>query len=640
MANPLNISLDELKHAQRVAQGGDLSGAARICRSVLAREPGNFLALLMLGGIESDCKNFAEAERLLEGAIKINPRSPEALGRYGNVLLERGRREDAVRALTEALRLLPGNPATYVYRGFAYAQSGDHVRALADFNDAVRLAPDWEFALHNRACALIALNRHREARPDVEKLLRIAPSNAAVLSNYGQILRREGKHEQALTAIEHALEIKPGDAALEVTRADIVAALLRFDEALRLYRSLAEQHPDNPGILFGCAQMLMEQGQLQEALQWTEKALAAEPGHAPAWVLRANLLLHLERFDESFAAYDKAVALGGDYPEASYHRGSMLLLHGRFTEGWRDLECRWEVSDCGLSSPALKTPVWRGEPLHRRSIMVYSEQGLGDAIQFTRFLYRLREMGARLTFLCRPLLMRLFRTFAADGIDVVSSCDRNSRFDFQCALMSLPERFGTTLDTLPNSVPYIFPEAELVEKWRERLGNQGFKIGICWQGNPAGAIDRGRSIPLSQFEALGQIPGVRLISLQRTHGLEQLDRLPPEMRVETQGSFDEGNAAFIDTAALMHCVDLIVTPDTSVAHLAGALGRPVWVAIKHTPDWRWMLGRSDSPWYPTMRLFRQTVRGDWNSVFAEIAATVEKLRAQEPAAGDRPQAGM
>jgi tetratricopeptide (TPR) repeat protein len=629
MADPLNLSLDDLRRAQRAAQSGDLSGAAQICRSILVREPANFLAILMLGGIESDRKNFAEAETLLERAVAINPRSPEALGSYGNVLIERGRRADAVRALTQALRLQPTNPATYVYRGFAYAQAGEHAKALADFDAAVQLAPNWEFALHNRACALIALDRHREARTDVEKLLRIAPSNAAVLSNYGQILTREGKHQDALVAIERALEINPGDLPLETTRADLVAALSRFDEALRLYRKLAERAPDSPGILIGCAQMLMEQGELEEALEWTEKALAAGPDHVRARVLMANLLLHLERFEESFAAYDKAVSLDGNYPEASYHRGSMLLLHGRFTEGWKDFERRWEVADCGLSRPSLKAAVWRGESLQGRSIVVYSEQGLGDAIQFARFLPQMP--GARVTFLCHPMLVRLFNNLTVKGIEIVASCDRNSRFDFQCALMSLPERLGITLDTLPNSVPYIFPEAELVEKWRERLGPGGFKVGVCWQGNPSGAIDRGRSVPLGQFQALARIPGVRLISLQRTHGLNQLDTLPAGMRVETLASLDVGPSAFIDTAAVMHCVDLIVTSDTSVAHLAGALGRPVWVALRHTPDWRWMLKRCDSPWYPTMRLFRQPVCGDWAGAFAEMAAALEKLRTETTA---------
>jgi tetratricopeptide (TPR) repeat protein len=580
----------------------------------------------MLGGIESDRKNFAAAEGLLAKAIKLNPRSPEALGCYGNVLIELGRHEEGIRALSDAIRLQPQNPTTYVYRGFGHAQKGDHDSALADFDIAVRLAPNWEFALHNRATALIALNRHREARADVEKLLRLAPSNPAVLTNYGLVLTREGKHEEALTAIDRALALQPGDIGLQTTRADLLAAVSRFDEALRMYEMLAQQRPDDPHIQLGRANMRMEQEQLQAALDCADAAIAANPDFGPALVLRANLLLHMERYTECLSAYDKAVAAAPDYPEAFYHRGSAHLLHGRLIEGWADFEHRWEVADCGFSRPKLKAPVWRGEPLNGRSIIVYSEQGIGDTIQFARFLPTLRDMAARVIFLCHPMLIRLFRPLQETGIELTALCDGDSPVDFQCALMSLPQRFGTALETLPSNVPYVFAEPDLVEAWRQRLGTDGFKLGVCWQGNPAGAIDKGRSIPLREFRPLANLAGVRLISLQRTHGLDQLANLPEVMRVETLGAFDVGKDAFVDTAAIMESLDLIVTSDTSVAHLAGALGRPVWLATKHTPDWRWMLKRSDTPWYPTMRLFRQPVRGDWASVFAEMAQALKQMR--------------
>jgi tetratricopeptide (TPR) repeat protein len=659
-------SIDALRRAQNMAQNGDLAGAAKICRQLLARDASNHYALVMLGGIESDRKNFAEAEIHLERAVRANPRSPEALGSYGNVLIERGRREHGIRVLSEALRLQPQNPATYVYRGYAHAQGGDHAKALADFDAAVRLSPNWEFALHNRASALIALNRHKEARGDVEKLVRLAPSNVPVLTNYSLVLSRDGKYREALSAVERALaldprnpnlmntraialnalnrpsealrvietalEIRPGEVSFEITRANILAALARIDDAVRLYQLLAENEPDNVEVHIGCANLLMDQDRLSEALQWVEGAIAAKPDCAPAWTLRANLLLHLERYEESFTAYDKAVAVGADYPEASHHRGSILLLHGRFPEGWRDFERRFDAADCNFDLPALNAPVWRGELLKDRSIVVFSEQGLGDAIQFVRFLPQLADTGARVTFLCHPALIRLFRKLAAGGIELIASCRSDRRFDYQCALMSLPERFGTTIASLPDQVPYLFAEPELVQKWRMHIGDGPFRIGICWQGNPAGQIDKGRSIPLVHFESIGSIPGVRLISLQRSHGLEQLTQLPARIQVETLGLFDTGSDAFIDTAAIMHNLDLVVSSDTSVAHLAGALGRPIWVALKRTPDWRWMLKRSDSPWYPSMRLFRQKRRGDWVGVFAEIADALQKLRSGNIAA--------
>ena len=226
--------------------------------------------------------------------------------------------------------------------------------------------------------------------------------------------------------------------------------------------------------------------------------------------------------------------------------------------------------------------------------------------------------------------MRLFAPLAG-AAEITAYAPADAKFDFQCALMSLPERLGIALDDLPGPMPYLFAENPLAEMWRDRIGSQGFKVGIGWQGNPAGLIDKGRSIPLAKFRPLSDVPGVRLISLQKIHGLDQLANAPAGMRIETLGTFDVGPDAFIDTAAIMQNLDLVITSDTSVPHLAGALGRPCWVALKQLPDWRFMIGRSDSPWYPSMRLFRQTSRGDWDGVFAAIADALRNA-AQERAA--------
>ena len=223
--------------------------------------------------------------------------------------------------------------------------------------------------------------------------------------------------------------------------------------------------------------------------------------------------------------------------------------------------------------------------------------------------------------------MHRILSVSAPSVRLVAAPPTGEAFDFQCALMSLPGTFGTSCENLPSSVPYLFAEEGMVARWRERLGDHGLKIGICWQGNPDGKADIGRSFPLRCFQPLAAISGVRLISLQKAHGLDQLENLPSGMEVETLGEeFDGGPDTFIDTAAVMSCLHLIITSDTSVAHLAGALGRPVWVALKHVPDWRWMLGRSDSPWYSTMRLYRQAIRDDWDSVFDQVTADVVLLQ--------------
>ncbi len=613
-----------IERAQLLARAGDLKGAAELCRGVVAREPKHFYALFMLGTLESQFGEFGQAEKHLARAVKLEPRSAEALTLYGNVLIEKKQQAEAISVLSRALAIQPQNSHALLYRGLAYAETGKHDEAIQDFDRVLRLDPRSVFALHNRATSLIALKRHKEARPNVEALLRIAPAYVPALANQARLLLEDGKHEEALAVLHRALAGDANNPDLINARGTALMKLGRHEEALAAFRRVTTLKADAPDAHLNAGNMLMELGRLDDALAETEKSIAVQTDYAPALLMRANALQHLGRTAEAFAAYDKTIAVKPDYADAYYHRGSALLLHGRFAEGWRDFEWRWKVTDCGFDRPLLRAAEWRGENLAGKSVIVYSEQGLGDAIQFARFLPRLTERGARLTFLCHPGLVHLFRTLAGE-MEVIALSQPDRRFDFQCALMSLPQRFGIGLEDLPGQVPYIFADAGRIESWRARLGESGFKIGIGWQGNPKGLIDKGRSIPLAKFAPLAGVPGVRLISLQKTHGLEQLARLPGGMTVETLGVFDEGPDAFVDTAAIMRSLDLVITSDTATAHLAGALGVPVWVALKQMPDWRWMLGRSDSPWYPTMRVFRQARREDWDSVFADIAEALRLL---------------
>ncbi|HEV2664392.1 MAG TPA: tetratricopeptide repeat protein, partial [Blastocatellia bacterium] len=273
--------------------------------------------------------------------------------------------------------------------------------------------------------------------------------------------------------------------------------------------------------------------------------------------------------------------------------------------------------------PKIDAREWQGEDIAGQSIAVYGEQGLGDIIQFSRYLPLLVQRGADVSFFTDVRMHRLLKSLHG-RIELHGIRGTSKAVNTCCALLSLPYRFGTALSTIPAEVPYLRAEKERVARWKARLGDQGFAIGIAWQGNPRG--DVGRSVALSEFLPLARVPGVRLISLQKHYGLEQLAKLPAGMEVEQLGSdFDDGPDAFIDTAAVMESLDLIITSDTSVAHLAGALGRPTWVTLRKIPEWRWLLYRSDSPWYPTMRLFRQETDGDWASVFSTIADELRRL---------------
>ena len=613
--------VDVMQQAHALAQAGDFSGAARLCRDVLNRSPTHFYALFMLGTIEGQAGRHAEAESLLKRAIALQPRSAEALASYGDVLLELKRPAEALEALNRSLKLEPRNVNALIYRGLALAETGEQKAALKDFDRALLIQPQSVFALHNRANVLIQLERYQDARRSIDAVLRLAPSHSPALANHAVVLIREKKYGEALSAIDRALTAQPNDPHLLSLKGDALRELSRLDQALAAYEKALALKPDQPEVLLSCANVLMDRGRLEDALASCEQAIKLKPDYVAAILLKANILLNLRRSDAAFAAYDEAVNTDPAYAEAHYHRGSAHLLHGKLEAGWRDFEHRWKVKDRASDKPVLTGAEWHGEALDGRSIIIYSEQGLGDTIQFARFLKPVIARGGKLTFLCHPNLTRLFRSLAGE-FEITGAVEAGRRFDFQCALMSIPHRLG--LETIPAELPYLKAEQMLIEKWREQIGSRGSKVGISWQGNPIGQIDRGRSVPLIKFAPLAAIPGVRLIGLQRHHGLDQLDDLPTGMKVEKLDAFDEGDDAFIDTAAIMQCLDLIIVSDSAAAHLAGALARPVWVALKEIPDWRWMLARADSPWYPTMRLFRQPASGNWDAVFAHMADALSR----------------
>jgi hypothetical protein len=310
--------------------------------------------------------------------------------------------------------------------------------------------------------------------------------------------------------------------------------------------------------------------------------------------------------------------------EAHFGLAAALLLQGRFAEGWPEYE--WRLKGKDQPKRDLRSPAWDGSDLNGRSILLLTEQGMGDTLQFIRYAKIVKERGGVVTLGCPEPLIRLLSS--CPYLDRVASELSQEGFDCHAQLMSLPRLLGTTLETIPAEVPYLSADPSLIESWRQRLAAYpGLKIGINWQGNPKYAGDRQRSIPLAHYEPLARVSGVTLISLQMGFGTEQIAQVADRFQVVTLGDdVDHTAGAFMDTAAVMKCLDLIITSDTSTPHLAGALGVPVWMATPFSPDWRWFLSREDSPWYPTMRLFRQPSRGDWDSVFVRMAEDLARLR--------------
>src|SRR5271170_3519077 len=471
--------------------------------------------------------------------------------------------------------------------------------------------------------------RRDEAIKLIDEALRRKPDFAAALCMGGYMLGECGKPEPALRFYRRAIEL---DASLTVAHLNAGKLLFgerRFAEALSSFEAATALSPDDPDAWSSLAGALRELGRLEESLEAARHALFLRHDFSEAAMCGQALALRsLGRFSEALRAFEAAEALGSR--EAQAGKGCLMLTLGDFEHGLQGYEARWLKGKSLGEALGARFETWRGPGRPGERVLVLNDHGLGDTIQFFRYLPLMTAAGVDATFVCPPRLRRLLSS--KTSMRFVDAPPAGDEFDAQIAISSLPHAFGTRLDTVPAPVPYLAAESALSEMWFRRIGSVGFKIGVVWQGNPAPEADRARSMPLAALAPLAEVAGVRLISLQRGAGEEQLSLLPPSMRVETLGEeFDAGPDAFVDTAAAMTCLDLVVTCDTSIAHLAGALAAPVWVALKSDAEWRWLTGRADSPWYPTMRLFRQSRRGVWRDVFDAMALEVAALAARRAA---------
>ena len=511
----------------------------------------------------------------------------------------------------------------------AQSELGRNNAALDNYNRAIALKSDDAQALYNRGNTLQKLGRFEQALESYQRALAVGPDFAEAFNNRGVALQKLGRSEEALESYEQALAVTPEYAEALNNRGNTLQELGRFQEALESYKQALAVRLEYAEALDNRGNCFRALGRFDEAMECHEQALAVSPDFAEAFYNRGNTLRDLRRFDEAMESFQRALALKPDFAKGQVNRAYLLLLTGRFSEGyqvheWRRKEDSWTVRY--LSGPEWK----KGEPCPER-LLIYAEQGLGDTIQFSRFACSVAASGKEVCLEVQSPLGGLLG--GLEGVSVVRYGETLPQYDAHLPLMSLPHVLGVTPEALPRNFPYLFAEPPRVEAWAKRLPTGQFRVGIVWQGNPDGYVDKGRSIPLRCFAPLCRIPGLRLISLQKNRGIEQLADLPPRMRVETLGAeFDAGPDAFLDTAAVMMNLDLVISSDTAAAHLAGALGCPVWIVLRHVPDWRWMIDREDTPWYPTARLFRQTRHGDWDEVFQRIAG--EFARAVTAKRGD------
>jgi tetratricopeptide (TPR) repeat protein len=620
-----------LQDALDMHRRGAIADAAARYSQILKLEPKNVDALCLLGLACGELKRFAEAVDLLRKAVKLAPKHAPAHNFLGAALKEIGRTDEALASFNRAISHRADFIDAYVNRADLLMTLNRWGEAVETYDRALAVRPDFFQGWCNRGVALERMARLEDAVASYNRAIALRPDLTAAHANRGNALAGLARHQEAVDSFDRALASKPDFAELHLNRGNSLARLARREEALVSYDRALAIRSDMAEAEFGRGIVLRDQTRFEEAVRCFDRAIELNRNDAVRGLFhchRAEALNLLGRFPEAFADVSRCLEVAPNDDQVLFAVSLIELLHGRWREAWPKYERRIALK-VGIPedfSPP-PWPPWRGERLKNELLLLRGEQGFGDHLLFSCFAAHLAKLGHRIALWTKPSLVPLLRT--VPGLERVVSdlAVLQGSTDIRWAsMMSVPALLGTTPETVPRNGAFLAAEPQRLAAWRERLGAHGFKIGIAWQNAGASHIDKLRSIPLREFASISVIPGVRLISLQKGPGVEEIGEVEFAERIETLGeSFDAGGGAFLDTAAVMMSLDLIVTPCNAIAHVAGALGRPTFVALMHVPEWRWLLDRTDSPWYPATRLFRQSRAGDWLGVFAQIADAVRAL---------------
>jgi tetratricopeptide (TPR) repeat protein len=612
-----------LEQAIALHTDGELAEAAALYLRLISWAPDHFDALHLLGVVRHQQQRSAEALDLLNTALERNPYSADALSNRGIVLKALGRYDEALSSCEKALQIKAdhvdalGNRAQILLRLRRFAE------ALKSADAAVLLKPDHIAALTNRGHALTKLGHLSEAAATFERILQLRPNNIDALHDLGNALQLMGRREEALSCYARVLALKSDRVDTLNSQGIVLFRLERFAEALESFAKALSLGPTFAEARNNLGNTLLRLGRPEEALEAYDMALAAKPQFAAAHNNRGNALVALNRHRQALDDFEVALHINPGHAEVLYNRSLALIALGEFREGWHSFECRWDQEDWASRRRNFAQPLWTGEqPIAGKTILLHAEQGLGDAIQFVRYVPMVAAKGARVVLeLDSSLKVLLSLTDKVSAL--VAFGEPLPVFDIHCPLMSLPRAFGTEVATIPGSVPYLTPPADRIAKWAQRLPQASApRIGVVWAGSPAHRNNFNRSMALTRFAAILATPNVEFVGLQKDINTDDLEILRHCKRMTVLGG---ELADFADTAAVISMLDVVISVDTSVAHLAGALGRPTWILLPFSADYRWLRDREDSPWYPTARLFRQPRPGEWDSVLQRVQRELREL---------------
>jgi len=599
-----------LAHAQRAA--GNLDAAEEACRTVISLAPGDAAAHCWLAEILLDREDYTAAERACEDAVAAHPRFARAHHGMGNIFCRQGDFDAAAVSYRRAVALAPQQAEFHFGLGYALNRLGDTRKARAAFNTALKLRPNFAEAHLNLGNLYYDRGLFPVAAAHYQCALRLRPGYVKACINLGNALSKLGRVPNAIECYRRALTLQPDSVNAQHGLGNALAEKKDWAEARACFQKALALAPASAEIHNSLGNLHYSQKNMHHAAEHYRHALDLDSSYARAHINLGNALLALGKYEQARGLYEHGLALDDALPGARYNLALAQLRNGEFIEGWRNYESRWSFEELHLRQRNFRAPLWRGEPLHGRTILLHAEQGLGDTIQFARYLPLVAACGARLILEAQPPLVRLLEQLP--GVEhVLASGAELPAFDCHCPLMSLPLAFGTTVESIPSTEGYLKMERG------PAIHPETFRIGIAWSGNPRHKGDANRSMPLEALLPLAGVPGITLLSLQKGAGIEQLATLKDHLPMEDAAS---AHADMHDTAALVGTLDLVLTVDTSMAHLAGAMSVPVWIMLPWVADWRWMERRADSPWYQSARLFRQSSAGDWASVVDQVIAAL------------------
>jgi len=602
-------------------QQGQIARAQVSFEEVLRIQPKNRDALIVLGVIAGQTKNPQKALALFDKAIEIDPTSAAAFNNRGLALRQLGQLDAALASFDRAITLKGDFAEAHFRRGLVLKLLGKPDAALASYDRAIALKPDFAIAYSNRGVVLRDLGQLDAALASLERAIALKAENAEPYYNRGLVLQDLDQRDAAMASYDRAIALKGDFVEAHLSRGHVLkdlgrrdAAMASYDRAIALDADFAEAHFSRGGLL-------NELQRPDAALASYDRAIALKKDCAEAHLGRGNVFKNLNQLDAALASYDHAIAIKPDYAEAYYNRALLLLSRGDFARGWADYEWRWKSKNLSAfkGKRDFGQPLWSGrKSIAGKTILLHGEQGLGDTLQFCRYARLVADLGARVILEVPEPLVNLLAGLAGPS-QIVARGSPLPSFDCHCPLLSLPLAFNTDLHSIPRATRYLAADAKKVALWQARLGEKVKpRVGLAWSGRAENANDHNRSVLLADL--MRHLPDqYQYVSLQKD--VRERDRIA----LESNKSIMHIAANFSDTAAVCECLDLVLSVDTSIAHLSAALGKRTWILLPLiSADWRWLLERDDSPWYPSVKLYRQSTEGDWGGVFARVGGDLNE----------------